>query len=219
MINNKIRFIYFVGVDGSGKSTYAEKMYHELKKEGKNVSYLWLRMNYMFSKPFLLLARIIGATKRLTIKNKTFSVHQFYKHRWLGKIIQLTHTFDTFLMFLLKIWIPLKFSNKIIICDRFIFDVFADYAIENRDVNILNNPLFKLSLCMLPKNGKIFLIDTPKSLIEQRRPDVAEYDPDFHLRFDCYEIIKKNNNITTIDNSSTIDSTYQNIKNQLTVYV
>jgi thymidylate kinase len=207
----KNRFICFIGVDGSGKSTLAERLSNDLTKEGYQVNLLWLRMNYIFTKPLLLFCRIVGLTSRPYVKGKRISIHEFYKSPLIAFLVRLLHSFDTLLHYLIKIYLPLKFSKKVILCDRFIYDVYIDFAIEGKKENIFDSLLFKLSKKFMLNGAVSLLILTPKEDIIHRRPDVLDFDLDYDQRFKEYIKLSKIAEVITIDNTKSLDFAYSQI--------
>jgi thymidylate kinase len=212
----KTRFICFIGVDGSGKSTLAEMLCNDLRENGYEVSYLWLRMNYLFTKPLLLLCRLLGLTQRPVINGKKISIHEFHTSPFMAAAVRLAHTFDTFLHYTVKIWVPLKFSKKVIVCDRFIYDVFIDFAIEGNTKSVFSKPLFKLAHKMTD-NALLLLIMAPKDEILKRKPDVLQFDLSYNERYDFYNEIAKQKDVHIIENTQPVDLVYKKIKDEVTV--
>ena len=54
------RIIFFVGVDGAGKTLYANMLLEELKRRGVDCRHVWSRYNNYLSKPLLGLTRLTG---------------------------------------------------------------------------------------------------------------------------------------------------------------
>jgi dTMP kinase len=208
------RIICFSGIDGTGKSTLANKLGQEISSCGYNVTYEWLRMNYLLTKPLLLFCRITGFTKRSYVNGKKISIHEFYKFPLLAKVIAMCHILDTFLTYILRIYIPLKYGKSIIICDRFIYDIFIDFAIEGKNQNIFKTTLFNLSKKMLTGSVQ-FLITVPDEIILNRRPDVLLFDPSFEERYNLYQSLIDRKELFVIENDTSIDEAFQKIKEKV----
>src|SRR4030066_729842 len=112
-----IRFIYFTGVDGCGKSSVIDELIKEYERNGIKARRVWLRFNYFFTKPVLLFCRITGITRREKKGNKIFSIHDFHRSRFIAFIVQYLHLIDTFFAYIIKVRLPLKFTNDVILCD------------------------------------------------------------------------------------------------------
>ncbi|NDK57513.1 nucleoside/nucleotide kinase family protein [Pontibacter fetidus] len=207
----KSRFICFIGIDGSGKSTLAEMLCEDLRTNGYSVDYLWLRMNYLFTKPVLLLCRILGLTRRPIVNGRKISVHEFHRSKFIANVVQVLHSFDTFLHFVVRIYFPLKFTKKVIVCDRFIYDVFADFAIEAKNKNVFSKRVFKMANKMT-KNATLLIIKVPKEEILKRKPDVIDYDLDYDLRYNLYEDIASFKEMNVVDNTIELAEVYQKVK-------
>lgn len=203
---NQNMFICFSGIDGSGKSTYATMLLEYLHREEMKVKYVWMRMNYMLTRPVLLLCRLVGLTKRPSINGTKISVHEFYKAPKIGKLVQYFHMVDTYIAYFFKIYIPMKLGYFVIV-DRFIYDIIIDYSVENREYDIFKKNIYKF-LSYLNKKGLTFLIHAPKNLIISRRPDVIIYDKDFDQRYDMYQELQQNKDIIVIDNSKEINKNF-----------
>lgn len=207
----KSRLIYFVGIDGSGKTTLAKKLCDELGSKGFRVSLVWLRMNYLFTKPLLLLCRILGLTKRPVVDGRKISVHEFYRSPMIASLVRGLHAFDTFLHYVVKIYLPLKFTNKVIVCDRFIYDVFIDFSVEGRKANIFDSLLFRVCNRLMLRDAATLLICTPREHILERRPDVLQYDPDYACREKLFQDLSQRKDVLLIHNTQSLDFAYRQI--------
>jgi hypothetical protein len=207
----KGRLICFVGIDGSGKSTLAGMLYDELTSKGYSVDVKWLRMNYFFTKPVLLFCRITGLTRRPSVGTKKISVHEFYRCPPIAWAVRWLHSLDTFLHYIFKIYLPLLFTKKVIICDRFLHDVFVDFAIEGRRERVFDTILFKVCKNLMLSKAICLLILTPEKDILKRRPDVLLYDKDFARRFRVFNELSKSGDLQIIHNTEDLNFAFQQV--------
>jgi len=172
------RVLFFLGIDGSGKSTHARTIELLLKSQGRNVKYIWMRRKAYFSIPLLVISRILGITKVINYTNGShwISIYPFYAYRplqllwpWFQFIDSLLHTFFT-------IKLPLLFNPKIIILvDRGMVDTLVDITV---DVGIPKGykRLETLFISSIPKNSYILVFDIDEKIAMQRKKDI----PDIH---------------------------------------
>jgi len=214
--NAKIpRCIYFVGVDGSGKSTYIDLLIKEFEKKGLKAKRVWLRFNYLFTRPVLLYCRIIGLTRRVVRGGRKLSVHDFYKSPFIGKLVQYLHFLDTCLRCFLKVYMPINYTRTCILCDRFVYDIIADFMIENRDFNLPRKSIAKHLLNLLPGDTKVLYFYVDKDEIIRRKPGVLNDDEDFDLKYRVYKMLERYFNFDVIDNNRDMESVYQEIRRKL----
>ncbi len=207
----KTRFIYFAGVDGCGKSSIIDELIKEYDKKGIKAERVWLRFNYFFTRPVLLFCRLTGLTRRENKGGKTYSIHDFHKSKSIAFLVQYLHLIDTVIAYIIKVRIPLIFTKNIIFCDKFIYDILADFMLETKDLNLLNKTITKLLLKMIPKDMPIIFFSVDKDEIIRRKPEVLIDDEDYDLKFKIYQMIVNKFNIKTIQNDN-IQNTLSEVK-------
>ena len=209
------RFICLVGVDGSGKSTFARMIEQELINRGCRTKYAWLRMNYMLTRPVLLYCRLTGLTRRPVVNGRKISIHDFHKSRLIAKLVQYLHFIDTVIAYLFKVFIPLKFFDRYIICDRFVYDVLIDFIVESKDFDLHDQAIRRLLFSLVPEDAKVLLLKTDPRTILERKPDVLFYDEDFETRFDEYNRLAQLYDLVVVDNNRARDEVLADIKRGL----
>lgn len=195
------RFIYFAGVDGSGKSTYVEMLIKEFERRGLKAKRVWLRFNYFFTKSVLLYCRLAGLTRRPVRGGRKISVHDFYKSPFIGKLIQYLHFIDTCLHYFFRVVIPLKFTKTYILCDRFVYDILADFMIENRDMSIPKKQIARLLFSLIPRGALLLYFKVDKEEIIRRKPEVLDDDEDYDLKYKTYRALEKHIEAYIINNN------------------
>jgi len=194
------RFIYFAGVDGCGKSSIIKELITEYEGNGFKAKSVWLRFNYFFTRPVLLICRIIGITRREKRGSKTISVHDFHKSKTIAVLVQYLHFLDTVLAFIVKAWIPLKFTDSVILCDKFVYDILADFMVETKDLNLLNTNIARLFLKLIPKDTPVVFFSVDKEEIIRRKPEVLIDDEDYDLKYKAYQVIMNSCEFKVIEN-------------------
>ncbi len=207
------RFIYFAGVDGSGKSTYVEMLIKEFERRGLKAKRVWLRFNYFFTKPVLFYCRLTGLTRRPFRGGRKISVHDFYRFSFIGNLVQYLHFIDTCLYYFIRVVIPLKFLKKYILCDRFVYDILADFMIENRDMSIPKKRISKLLLRLLPAEALVLYFKVDKDEIIRRKPEVLDDDEDYDLKYSVYKELERFYDFQIIRNTKSIEDVQDEINN------
>ena len=195
------RFICLVGVDGSGKSTFARMVEKELTARGYRTKYVWLRMNYMLTRPLLLYCRLTGLTRRPTINGQKISIHEFQNAPVVATLVQYLHWIDTALAYFFKAYLPMRLRGETIICDRFVYDILIDFIVESGDSDLHDRLIWRLLLSLMPEDAKVFLIKANREVIIERRPDVLVMDPYFDVRFAEYAALESRYGLQAVDNN------------------
>jgi thymidylate kinase len=185
------KVIYIYGPDGSGKSTICRELVRILEKDGIKATYLWMRFNHYLSKAVNAVGHLTGLSYYITYPDGTkVGYHDYYKSRIISIAYYLTSYSDTFFSTLFKLWIPLLVIKKIIILDRFIFDMIVDLSIDTKNLDLLAHWSGKLlKRLLLPKILPIY-IEVDKEVILNRRPD-TKWDENFNVRLKLYKKMYK----------------------------
>jgi len=168
--------IYFMGMDGSGKSTLSSYLYNELEVRSYNVERVWW-LEYENSVLRRLLRRL-GRTTVLRSGQRTNDSKSFGRRtdRLTLKLFRALYPrlvlFDYMLFGLRKVWIPKKTGKKkILIFDRYIYDVISSLSREFGYAEPTRVALFRWFRKVLPVPDKIFLIDIPPEIAFARKKE------------------------------------------------
>jgi dTMP kinase len=156
--------IALIGIDGSGKSTQAELLYHALKKRGFKVKVIYAgntgvklgrRFSFYLSLPIDVIAhRLLGLHDKSAL----------LKYRALLKL-------EDFLLFLNYIVLVLpkillyKRMYDLLITDRYVYDHLISMLAQKR----YSRALTKILLLIVPKPTITILLDIDPSIAYQRK--------------------------------------------------
>ena len=174
---NKGIFVCFVGIDGSGKTTQAQKLTETLNKSGIKCCYVWTRFEPKLTKPFVAIARRLFLHGKDIYSNYTDYIEtkrNLSKSRLLSMAYERLLLLDYFFEIFFKIKIPLM-QKRVVICDRYIYDTMVDLVV---DLGYSKQRLDKIkkNLSLLPKPDLLFLLDLPEEIAYHRKGDVPSLD-------------------------------------------
>jgi thymidylate kinase len=168
LVIEKTNLICFTGVDGSGKTTHAKRLLDFLQEKGYSCCYTWAGSKPIFAYLFLGATRMLGYWK--TVKKGDWmdpleKAPRKIRER-LGVLYRILLYIDFEITTSIKIRIPLS-SGKIVICDRYVYDLMMELMLSN----LYTSKYGKLLLRTTPCPKKVFFADAKLDLIIQRRPD------------------------------------------------
>jgi len=212
----KTKLICIIGPDGTGKTTQAELLTKKFQQDGVKCKYQWLRFYHFFSLPLLLVAKMMKLSEVVTLPSgKKVGYHYFWKSRFISTIYPILLLVDTFIIINIKVYFPLKFLKKRIICDRFIYDTIVDLMISTNNPNLLNTKIVGYFSRLIPKKSITFLLLSNEEILRERREDI-KYDKLLKLKIDYYKILARFYNIITIKADLSIEDVQEIIANELT---
>lgn len=166
--------VCFIGIDGSGKTTLCKRLQKAFTKNGTKCAYLQCRF---VSQVMRLLIKIKDL---ILIREKDWKINfnrskslkgSLFKNRWFSFIyssfILIGHCFQI----LHRLYLPLK-RNRIVFCDRYIYDTVVDIAIEQTWSKNKSLKILEASLRFLPKPDLLFIIDIPEKAAFSRKDDI-----------------------------------------------
>ncbi len=174
MTRGQARFICFIGIDGSGKTTLARRLAGELNGNFRYVHSLIEAR---------LLALLLSAGRRLMAGGKSRqSDYEGFSRRKraifsLAPFLYIVYTVMLLLDYLpqmaRKVVIPLKMGEGIV-SDRYVYDT-AINMVMNRgcDMDGLLRTI-RSFLAVLPKPDITFLVDVPEEVAFSRKDDVPD---------------------------------------------
>ena len=213
--------ICFTGLDGSGKTTQAEKLLNTLKKKNIDAIYSWSRREPYLIKPIVtLVKKILKESSKsegkdyLNIKKKR--KRRLFKYPLFQKMWISIAIVDYLAKLFFQIYVPF-YKGKVVICDRYIPDMIADFA-ANFDYNnyqirkLLKNPLLR----MFPKPDKYFYIKVPANLGYKRKLDDTSFEY-LSEREKIYNFLAKEMNMVVINGTQDIDNVFEKIKVEMRI--
>jgi len=174
------------GVDGSGKSTYAEILYNTLEFCELRTRIVWSRVgSSFFLKPFSMAAKIFHNSRRggqQTGRDENYiEADQRRKDlfgnssllRQIGLLLLLS---EMIWQYFFRITLPL-FFKKVVICDRYFYDTIVDISVRyGVDLESLEGKLFAKILSVLTPKPDIayILIITFEEACSRKEVDIKQ---------------------------------------------
>jgi thymidylate kinase len=169
--------ICFVGIDGSGKTTQAQILLKTMREHGVRSKYVWNRFEPCLTKPFMFLGKLFFFRGKGMFQNyKAYSntKKNVFKSTIIGPFYKYLVLLDYLFQAIIHVSLPLM-SGTNVVCDRYVYDVVADLAVDFGYSAKTNRQLDRL-LHLLPKPDIVFLIDLPEETSYQRKSDVPSLE-------------------------------------------
>lgn len=190
--------ISFIGIDGSGKTTFAIGLYRRLKTDGFNSSYFHVAFSMVkhissrFRKPFW--GQISPLSNDVTIKG--FSLNKGARKGFVLLFLGLA-LIDSLITYLTKI----KFKKTILIYDRYFYDYLVIYF------DICPEWARRLYLRLIPKPNLVFFLDVSPSIAYERN---KEYSLSFYYSqrrhyLNLLNYLKKNGDLFIVNTNASIE--------------
>ena len=208
------QIISISGVDGSGKSSIIGILQKRLQNKKIKTKYVWLRYNHYLTKFLLAFCRYAGFTEYKHFTNSRVVYHNFYRSKFISWLFIFLTFIDTFAASVCLVYIPLFFSKKIIICDRWVFDIMVDLEVDTH-IGFTNHSLIsKIFKMLIPKNCKYFLIFRNIDKVRNTK-DESIRDKNFPVRYELYLSHSTDPLVRLINNDDTLENSVHQIINQL----
>jgi thymidylate kinase len=182
-----LSFLYLAGCDGVGKSTQAQILTEELYSRGLRVRRIWLRYPFFFSLPFLVYARVRGFSWREVNGSVVHGYWDFSSSWLMQKVFPWFLLLDTSIAAFWKVRLPL-WRGYSLICERYVIDILVDLFLGSGDFTLYNHLLGKLFLRLVPKSGRVIVLDSTVENIRNRREDLT-YDRRLEEKTKAYHIL------------------------------
>ena len=185
--------ICFFGIDGSGKSTLAKYLCLELKKRQYDVNYVWwLKGNQSLVRRTL---KAVGSrytklemdAKQQKVVTRDGSI----SNRVLTSLFHWILVADYLRFGLINAWLPsLVSSDKVIIFDRFMWDVILAISHEFEFTTARRLKLFRLCSALLPKPDLVFTIEVPPEVCYLRKKHEIESLQESYDNWETYQAFR-----------------------------
>lgn len=180
-----MKFIYFVGADGCGKTTLAKFAKEELCRRGERALLVWSRFNNYLSKPMLALARLTRHSYYETHEGIRFGYHDF-KRAWYYKYPFIaTQAVDVNLAHRLRLR-TLQGQVDFLVFERSPWDTLADVILDTDCEALARNLWGRWMTAPVRNQGKVVWISRPESAILNSRP-VMKHDRRLARKIQIYD--------------------------------
>jgi len=180
------RVIYVTGIDGSGKTTVVEWLAEQLRGRGYQVDVLWLRFNHVLSKPLLAFCRLVGLTRYEMTNGIRVGYHEFHRSKLVAWLFVAFQYLDAVMVRWLRIGPRLRKANRIVVLDRYVFDILIDLMIDTRIDDLHSGPVGKAFLKLLPAGTVVLPLLRDRDSLLAARPE-SVVDRNFEARQRLYE--------------------------------
>lgn len=179
--------ICFTGIDGSGKTTQAQLLVDELRRQGKDAVYLWNRGGRGVNDLLIALGRSllrVSSKKLKTLDSRNEPYYHNYQQRkskmfrfpiirslW-GASLRFDH-----IRHIRSITSPLLKSGKVVVSDRYIWDSTVDLAVTlNENEAWLSSRDNLRTWQSVPQPDIAFYLDISPEIAFVRKKDIPSID-------------------------------------------
>ena len=223
--------IYFMGMDGSGKSTLSSYLHDELKNKRYDVRRVWWLEGENTVQRKLL--RKIGGSSllRFDVSPDQAGISSLREQRpLLTKIFTTVYPrlilIDYAIFGIWRVWVPKKTAKeRILIFDRYIYDVIFSLCQEFGYSPAKRVSLFRRYARLLPVPDKIFLIEvSPDIALLRKKEEMASAENAKALWEYHQELFRLIDNVfpgrcTVIDNTRDVEIVKKEILEQVLSFV
>ena len=178
--------ISFSGIDSSGKSTQIKFLYNYCERNNIKVKKIWGKARGTPGVEFI--KKLVRKDKSMSFEEKMEYRTQIYKSTSKKRLLLIASILDLYWYFGIYYRI-LGIFNKVLICDRYIWDTYVEVKTEFSDINIDKWFIWKMAIFFPPKPKVSFVFTLPAE--ESIKRDIKKND----LAVDSLELKKRKNNM------------------------
>lgn len=166
------KIIILTGIDGSGKTTVANRLLKYLQRKERKTCYTWIKSLHSLAYVVSVLLRNTSLSKTL-INPNGIAVRRFDPtvKKTLNKLWPYIEFISVLPWIIFKIYLPLFFGFTII-ADRYVIDTVVTISIRIKKINFFQTFLGRLLLKMIPAGAMIVMLDIETSSVLKRKYDV-----------------------------------------------
>lgn len=215
---NKRLLIALSGIDGAGKSTQLEKLKYFFSSADQETVTLWTRGGYT---PGINRIKDLSrkfAGKKLPPSGNSSQREQILGRSWVQKVWLTLAILDLVRIYGIhvRIWL---WRDKVVICDRFLWDTLIDFKILFPHVAVEQWNLWRFLVWITPRPALQCLLMIPLELSESRCAQKYEPFPDTperrRRRYALYAQASPLYNWRKIDSTQTVESVFSDIESML----
>jgi len=151
--------VCFSGIDGSGKTTQAQRLVEEFEARDIPAVHVWARWRPFVSYPVMGILYVLFRWRR----------KDYHRSRLLTAVWGYLVLLDQLLFFARHLLVPLL-RGKIVFVDRYLLDQFVEFDYDG----LYNRRVVRLFLRFLPSPDRTFLMDVPVETALERKDDTQE---------------------------------------------
>lgn len=145
--------ITFSGMDCSGKSTQLNLLKEYLTEKNIAFCHVWSRGGYTPGIEFV--KRILRGNKKMTPEEKMVHSQKVHKKHWKHTLLLYAAIVDLGIYY--GIWFRIRYGNKLLLCDRYLWDSYIDFKMRYPDMEFESSFLWKLVEKMARKPDIAFM--------------------------------------------------------------
>jgi thymidylate kinase len=173
------KFICFIGIDGSGKTTLAKSLAASLRDSGKSAIYVYNRSKAVLIKPLSELGRLLflrGHDVYSDYAAYSSRKQSLFQHRFFFDLYRSIFLLDYWIQSLIKIKAPL-WSGSTVVCDRYLHDtIITDFAVHSHYTTDQVATALERWLHIFPRPDLVFMIDVDENVAYERKDDTPSLE-------------------------------------------
>jgi len=199
--------VAFSGIDGSGKTTQADRLVESLKEQGVPAVRVWARWRPIVSYPFMGFLYMTRGWRR-----KDYAKISIIKRIWAYLVL-----IDQCVFALWNIW-PHLLRGRVVCIDRYL----VDQVVELKFDGLYNPNCARLFSILLPMPDETFVLDVPVTEAIERKDDTGEMLDRLGIDIDVKSYLNRRRSIlletateleaTVIDTTHPISETHAKIR-------
>lgn len=171
----KKRLISISGLDGAGKTSVIEELIDIAASSDISTKRVWGAYELILLRPIIRMGQFLFLRKYdqfMNYREYHNCIRSLSQRRLLSKPYEILTLLEYCIQVFLKITIPHVLSRKVIVCDRYYFDVLVSLAVTLSHTESKLRRRLEIFSRLCPRPDYAFLLDVPEEVAFNRKDDL-----------------------------------------------